>query len=75
MIIQYCISNLVFSNFTCRKSSWLEAQKTCQADNMTLSTYGGGLTEHELKHHIQNGLEMGDVIFIGLKRNEQVMCN
>ena len=42
---------------------------------MILSTYDEGLTEHILEHHIQKGLEFGDVIFMGLKRNEQVMCN
>ena len=58
--------------FFCRQSSWLQAQTACQADNMTLSTYTEGMTQHVLEQHIENGLEFGDVIFIGLERNEQV---
>ena len=59
----------------CRQSSWFEAQKMCEADNMTLATYDGGMTQRVLEQHIQNGVEFGDVIFIGLKRNEQVMVH
>ena len=57
-----------------RQSSWLEAQLSCEAEDMTLLS---NFNDATLKRVLDQYSEMtsGDIVFIGLHRNDQVMCD
>ena len=57
----------------CREISWVEAQRSCEKEGMTLlSNFYDNTMKLVVKYYREMGSETGDVIFIGLKRNKQV---
>ena len=56
-----------------RRSSWREAQLLCEAEGMTLL---GNFDDATMKLVLDQYSEIasGDIVFIGLKRNDQVIC-
>ena len=69
IVIMYNLSYIILL----RKTSWLDAQTHCKADSMTLLQYDSGITDTEIKdmHYIMAST-FGEVMFLGLKRNNQV---
>ena len=59
-----------------RQLSWLEAQRSCEKEGMTLiGNFYDDTMRLVAKHYLEMLSEMGDVIFIGLKRNKQVISD
>ena len=59
-----------------RQLSWVEAQRSCEKEGMTLlSNFYDETMKLVVKYYREMGFEIGDVIFIGLKRNKQVDTN
>ena len=63
-----------------RLLTWNEAQHHCGSQNMTLFQYDnddkfykdGDIIDYLVKAFIDTGTELGDVVFLGLKRNKVV---
>ena len=56
-----------------RQSSWFEAQLSCEARGMTLlSNFYDATMKLVLDQYSE--ISSGDIVFIGLQRNDQVMC-
>ena len=51
-----------------RLSSWIEAQHTCEKQNMVLSA-----DKAILEGHIRTHSDVSDVHFLGLRKNEKVI--
>ena len=51
-----------------RLTTWIEAQNTCEQQNMTLS-----MSDVILEGHIRAASDFGDVFFLGLRVNEKVI--
>ena len=55
------------------RSSWLEAKRSCEKKGMMLlSNFDESTMRMVVRHYLELGSDMGDVIFIGLHRDQQV---
>ena len=58
-----------------RLLKWSDAQKLCEAENMTLFQYDDNSADpidYLMKSFFEKAIELGDVVFLGLQRNLQV---
>ena len=55
------------------RSSWLKAEQSCEKEGMTLlGNFYESTMRMVVRHYLELGSDMGDVIFIGLHRDQQV---
>ena len=60
-------------NYVFFRSSWLEAEQSCEKEGMTLlGNFYESTMKMVVRHYLEVGSDMGDVIFIGLERDQQV---
>ena len=60
--------------------TWNEAQHICEVDNMTLFQYDSedkydevsDLVDYHIRAFFETTTDIGDVVFLGLRRNKQV---
>ena len=54
--------------------SWSDAQQVCEDHGMKLATFNTNALRYIINKHFKMVSSMGDVVYVGLKRNDQVIC-